>query len=288
MRTVDRARGRWPDVLAGLGVESRFLANKHGPCPLCGGRDRFRFDNRDGSGSYYCNQCGPGSGITLVMKMRNLDYAEACRQVDALLGTYVPPPPRRTDDREKRLRAIERTLNEATDPEIMARYLRGRGLRVAPPVLRGHPRLVYAEEGRHERHPAMVAPVVDIDGRLQSAHRTYVASVSSPKKLMPPLDTVTGAAVRLFEPTDTLGLAEGIETAIAAHEMYNVPTWAALTACGLEKVSIPPCVRRVLIFTGQKAAYALANRLAKIDVEVHVPPLVGTDWLDVLNERRAE
>ena len=49
---------------------------------------------------------------------------------------------------------------------------------------------------------------------------------------MTPVDTVLGAAVRLFEPTDTLGLAEGIETAIAAHELFGVPTWAAISADG--------------------------------------------------------
>ncbi|MEQ9642507.1 MAG: primase-helicase zinc-binding domain-containing protein [Alphaproteobacteria bacterium] len=69
MRTVDRARGRWPTILPRLGIAASFLVNRHGPCPLCGGRDRFRFDDRDGSGSYYCNRCGPGPGLLLVQKL---------------------------------------------------------------------------------------------------------------------------------------------------------------------------------------------------------------------------
>src|SRR5690348_13963485 len=56
--TVDRARGRWREILPCLGVETRYLTNKHGPCPLCGGKDRFRFDDKNGDGTYYCNQCG--------------------------------------------------------------------------------------------------------------------------------------------------------------------------------------------------------------------------------------
>jgi putative DNA primase/helicase len=58
MNTVERARGRWREILPIFGIETRYLHNRHGPCPLCGGKDRFRFDDRDGSGSYYCNQCG--------------------------------------------------------------------------------------------------------------------------------------------------------------------------------------------------------------------------------------
>jgi putative DNA primase/helicase len=64
LNTIERARFRWREILPQLGVETRYLTNKHGPCPICRkGRDRFRFDDRDGSGSYICSQCGAGSGI---------------------------------------------------------------------------------------------------------------------------------------------------------------------------------------------------------------------------------
>jgi putative DNA primase/helicase len=63
MNTVERACGRWREILPLFGIEIRFLRNKDGPCSLCGGKDRFRFDDRDGSGSYYFNQCGAGTGL---------------------------------------------------------------------------------------------------------------------------------------------------------------------------------------------------------------------------------
>ena len=81
MNTVERARGRWREILPLLGIETRFLQNKHGPCPLCGGKDRFRFDDRDGSGSYYCNQCGPGAGLLLIRKLRGWNHRTACDEV---------------------------------------------------------------------------------------------------------------------------------------------------------------------------------------------------------------
>ncbi len=41
------AQGRWPWILAGLGVDPDTLKDDHGPCPGCGGVDRFRFDDKD-------------------------------------------------------------------------------------------------------------------------------------------------------------------------------------------------------------------------------------------------
>ena len=69
MDTTTRARGRWKEILAQFGIDPKFLTNRHGSCPLCRGKDRFRFDDKDGSGSYFCNQCGPGSGVILIRKL---------------------------------------------------------------------------------------------------------------------------------------------------------------------------------------------------------------------------
>ena len=54
---------RWLAILPALGVPSHFLRNKHGPCPVCGGKDRFRFDDKDGKGTFFCNGCGELSSL---------------------------------------------------------------------------------------------------------------------------------------------------------------------------------------------------------------------------------
>jgi len=78
--TIERARHRWREILPQLGIETRFLTNKHGPCPLCGGKDRFRFDDRHGDGDYFCNQCGPGVGLILVQKKNGWDFQNCGRR----------------------------------------------------------------------------------------------------------------------------------------------------------------------------------------------------------------
>ena len=77
---ITAARGRWPEILAALaGLSGEQLSNRHQPCPLCGGTDRYRFDDKDGSGSWFCNQCGgkdqrggAGSGIDLLMRRQGV------------------------------------------------------------------------------------------------------------------------------------------------------------------------------------------------------------------------
>lgn len=100
---MDAARGRWVEILATIGgISADQLTNKHQPCPLCGGKDRYRFDDQDGNGSWFCNKCGGkdhqgggGNGMDLLMRHQGWSYPEACHQIEQHLGIKksIPDPP---------------------------------------------------------------------------------------------------------------------------------------------------------------------------------------------------
>jgi putative DNA primase/helicase len=81
------------------GLTPNQLTDKHQPCPLCGGEDRYRFDDLNGTGSWYCNQCGgkdqsggAGSGMDMLMRRTSLTYPEACKLIEQHLNIKPEPP----------------------------------------------------------------------------------------------------------------------------------------------------------------------------------------------------
>lgn len=79
------ATGHWPDLLTAVGIDIP-RDGKHGPCPTCGGKDRFRLDDKGGRGTWICNQCGAGDGLTLVGLVTGKPIKEAAELIAPLVG----------------------------------------------------------------------------------------------------------------------------------------------------------------------------------------------------------
>lgn len=310
------ARGRWRDILAALGVAETFLKSKHGPCPACGGRDRFRFDDKNGAGTWFCNGCGAGDGIKLLSLCLNRSPGE-CKNLVAEFLNISPSPvvsnkPSTSQKKGRSQRsdskaAIQRITAEcicADEDTVAYRYLTEvRGLE--PPEtenLAYHPAMPYRDDDLEVitgKYPCLIGRVQSLNGTTVSLHRIYLdaetaekAPVSNPKKSFPPLyeGAMNGAAVRLGEPEDdVLGVCEGIETGLYCQQATGLPVWAGLTAQGVRSMKVPKEVDHVVVFadndrngTGQKAASALAERLVGegVKVKILIPPTPGHDWLD--------
>ena len=172
-----------------------------------------------------------------------------------------------------------------------------------PTCIRIHPAMPYVHEGKPVGvWPAMVAPLVNRHGAMVALHRTYLdcdgnkAVVPGPvKKLSPAMGLITGASIRFHEPASgVLGVAEGIETALAARLAAGVPTVAAYSSGALASFHWPSAVRRLVVFgdndrAGSHAASQLSRRAeaAGLSVSVMTPTAPDADWCDVWASRSA-
>lgn len=298
--------GRWDGIYSALGIEVG--DGRHTVCPVCGGKDRFRMDNKEGRGSWFCSQCDPhsGDGWALVQNVLGISFKEALEEVGKIVGTIEISniPKKEKPATREYLRGIFESSEPAKEENLIGHYLKGRGLHTIPEKLL-LTKTCYEPETK-KKQAAMLAVFRLADGEAVTMHRTYLDQegnklpIEKPKKILPPLKKMTGGAVQLFpiEEGDTLAVTEGIETAIAVHEDTDLPVWAALSSTLLEGFEPPKTVKHVAIFgdndknfAGQKAAMVLANRLSiknKIGVDVFIPAKPGDDWLDDLNRRQAK
>jgi len=308
------ARIDWPAILAQVGIPEKALSNRHGPCPGCGGKDCFRFDHaKRGNGSFYCNKFGSGDGFKLLEHVYGWTFAEARKRVIEAAGLArvtsgsisLPMPRGRATEaiatpsvRVLRLRR-ERCAIENCDDAVD--YLASRHLWPLPQgcTLWAHASLEYWQDGRVVgRYPAVVADVIDVAGELVTVHTTYLQGGQKldgydPRKILSPMTGREGCAVRLMPAAELLGIAEGIETALSAAVLDEVPVWAALNTSLLSRFEPPPGVTRLRVYgdrdeAGLTAALKLLERLqGRIRVEMRIPPAPAKDWNDSLTAARA-
>lgn len=297
----------WRNVLLSAGLSDRQLSKKNGPCPVCTGSDRYHFSNKYGRGDAYCRNCGHLDGFKLLVGALGIDFAEARRRVMSIAGIsdveYQPITPRAAVNDEpeppaqptQRVRTLirESCLVEDCEPAIL--YLSSRELWPLPQghCLRAHASVEYWQEGKRVgRYPALIAAVRDMCGELVTAHVTYLTpsgeklSDYEPRKILSAMTGREGCAVPLMPHGDTLGIAEGIETALSAARMHELPVWAALNTSLLAKFEPPHTVNRIVIFADRDVAGLLATtqlmeRLQeRVRLVVKVPQ--SKDWNDAL------
>jgi len=299
----NQCSGRWFGILSSLGIEVR-TDGRHEPCPNCGGKDRFRME-KSGDG-FYCNQCSPGDTIALIQRVLGLTFHETIKRISELIGGVGMDKTQDTQIDKTDIKALLNKIWSESAPlsgsDPVSKYLHSRKLVLTPDNVRYCPECYESDTQRH--YPAMIAKFVSKEGTPVCLHRCYLdrdtlgkANIESNKKFTPTIQPMPGGAVRLFSPDNemfekgVLGIGEGLESSMAAAQIHNIATWAAMSNTLLESFEPPENIKRIVIFgdsdishVGQKSAYILANKLYNRDliVEVRVPEIQGWDFADVL------
>lgn len=287
MKTVDAAKGQWAMIFEHYGLPPITGKNHFkGKCPLCDSIGKFRIDDRDGAGTWIC-KCGSGDGLKLVTETQGKPFNEVCREIDELIGNTftrltVPVTSSASSLRTKVLNKFAKL--QPLRGTSGAAYLNARGIFNFPLEA-----MRFNDKQRHAGrvYQSLYSLATDDKGELCYLHQTLLdgakkadigTSAKRQKSLQEDnyLDHARSVAIRMFPVASTLGIAEGIETALSAHQIYNVNTWATMTANFMKKFRVPAGVKHLIIFadrdehsaTGLAAAYecAHANLVAKNDL----------------------
>ncbi|CWZ86174.1 bacteriophage P4 DNA primase [Salmonella enterica subsp. enterica serovar Typhi] len=294
--TVKQACGHWSRILPALGV--KVIKNRHQACPVCGGSDRFRFDDKEGRGTWFCNQCGAGDGLKLVEKVFGVSASEAAGKVDAVTGNLPPvaleviaAAEAETEADRKAAAALAVKLMEKTRPASGNAYLTRKGFP-------GHECVMltatHKTGGVTFRAGDMVVPLYDNAGALVNVQLINSDGLKR---------TLKGGAVKgachtiegKKQAGKRLWVAEGYATALTVHHLTGETVMVALSSVNLLSLASlarqkhPACqivlaADRDLNGNGQSKAAAAADACEGI---VALPPVFG-DWNDAFMQKGEE
>ena len=293
---AELTKGHWSKLLPALGVDRKFLTNRHGPCPICNGKDRFRWDDMKGLGGYICSQCGAGDGFDLAMNVTGKTFREIAVQITQILGPTPFTPKQPDQDEAANLLAMQKLWGRSGRPILdgpVSHYLTRRiGCQWHSNLLRE----AFDVRTEGQLWSAMIWKVITHTDKAVNLHQTFLtmdgqkADVSVGKKVMAG-KLPDGCAIRTSPAKPAMGVAEGVESALSASFLYDMPVWACINGNVMSKWIPPECAEEIHIFgdndlnfTGHAKAYALANRLEvlfKRKVTVVFPEVSGQDMNDV-------
>ena len=294
--TVKQACGHWPRILPALGV--KVMKNRHQACPVCGGSDRFRFDDKEGRGTWLCNQCGAGDGLKLVEKVFGVKPSEAAKKVNAVTGNLPPVATEviaaaeaETEADRQAAAALAVRLMEKTHTASGNAYLTRKGFPDREcPVLT----VMHKTGGVTFRAGDVVVPLYDDTGALVNLQ---LISSDGLKR------TLKGGQVKgachVIEGKKQAGkrlwIAEGYATALTVHHLTGETVMVALSSVNLHSLASlarqkhPACqivlaADRDLNGNGQNKAAAAAEACEGV---VALPPVFG-DWNDAFVQHGGE
>ena len=270
MQTTQFVQGKEWEILNYYGYHE--TGNRHQDCPICEKKKKFRLHDYQGKPSWIC-VCGNGDMWSLLMTVNSVDFKTLANQIDQDFhntNVYEKPKPIKPVFDFAKLQTLKDT------PVI--EYLNSRGITNYPRQC-----IKYSSNEWHNETAtnvgAMVSVATDDFMNIKQVHRTYLngaQKLSQTGKKLFKMGEGENLAIRMFPSDSCLGIAEGIETALSAGQIYNMPTWATMNTAFLKKFRAPIGVNTLFIFAdndnngaGLASAFECAHRniLGKNDVK---------------------
>ncbi|VFS40108.1 Uncharacterized protein conserved in bacteria [Serratia liquefaciens] len=214
------ARGKWPVILQMLRIDVP-ENGRHGPCPKCGGKDRFRLDDLDGRGTWICSQCGNGDGLDLVKLITGYGVRKAAQEVAQVLNVPdvqelpVKPARQKAPKRDMSL-TVAALMKESHTGE--SPYLTGKGFAGYPASLTGS---VQHISGKDFPAGSLLLPLTTNAGAVTGAQ---LIAPTGEKSILPG-STMKGAFVALSplpsEPPVQVVITEGYATALTVKPAHR-------------------------------------------------------------------
>jgi hypothetical protein len=275
----------WPPIeseLARRGVQLKRVGRELiGPCPVCGGVDRFGVNVAEQL--WCCRGCAKGGDVVdLVQHLDGVSFIAAKKMLIGEKPRRAPVVKISTDDYERQQRAKAAWLWRTRQPlvgSIAETYLRqARGITCPLP-----PTLGFLPAHTPTHHPAMIAAfaIADVPHDVNAIHLTLLKPDGSGKAEVPKpklfVGRPLGRPIVLAPIGDMLALAitEGIEDGLSVRGALDMGVWVAGSAARLPALAdtIPNYISAVTIWAhdddaGRTGAGRLADLLHRRSVEV--------------------
>ncbi len=291
-RVLREFNGAWRQTLERYGCKLP-SGGHHGPCPVCGGKDRFRFDDKEGRGTWFCNQCDPQSGGGLLLLSRFLGKP-TIEVANELLGntpersrapvyrSFVSDDQIRKANHELARKGAEALLASSelsTHPYMSDRGLDGQWLVNGEPIM-GKDRVVI------QPGELMLVPAYKAEG--YGSKLVNVQKIKANKEKRP---LYGGDMVAVYHKLDghqkLIAITEGYATGVTVNQVTGATTYVAFQTGNLASVSAWVAGQHPgvpVVFFADNDEHGAGLRYAKdaaapIGATVALPPELG-DWDD--------
>lgn len=299
-RVLREFNGAWRQTLENYGCHLP-SGRHHGPCPVCGGKDRFRFDDKEGRGTWFCSQCDPQSGGGLLLLSRFLGKP-TIEVANELLGntpersrapvyrSFVSDDQIRKANHEQARKGAEALLASSelrSHPYMSDRGLDGQWLVNGEPIM-GRDRSVI------QPGELLLVPAYKADG--DGSMLVNVQKIKASKEKRPIYGGDMAAVYHKLDGHQKLiAITEGYATGVTVNQVTGATTYCAFNTGNLAAVAAwasgqHPGVPVVLFADNDEHGAGLRyakDAAAPIGATVALPPEPG-DWDDYRQARGVE